>query len=206
MVELGPPPDLPSLLLKNRIIYVGSPLVTAVSELVVAQLLYLNFRDNEMITLYINSPGSSVQREYTTRDTDAFAIADTMMFIKAPIRTVCVGKAYGTAAMLLSLGQKGCRYCLPNASIMLNQPRSYTQGQATDIAIQAKEVLKNREYTVELLSKVKCVKRLMFLNLSPIISEIVAGVGLCKRSPRDILIVKSSHLFQWQGGFRARNH
>lgn len=151
---MGPPPDLPSLLLSNRIVYIGMPLVPSVTELVIAQLLYLNHQSDQMITMYINSPGTnSPDGKAISFDTEAFAIADTMLFIRPPIRTICVGQAYGTAAMLLSLGQKGSRMALPNASIMLHQPRSQARGQATDVAIKAKELAVNRQTTNELLAR-----------------------------------------------------
>lgn len=109
---------------------------------------------NDMITLYINSQGTNAPGgKAFSFDSEAFAIADTMQFIAAPIRTICVGQAYGTAAMLLSLGQKGQRYALPNASIMLHQPKARTMGQASDIAIKAKETLINRKMTNELLAQ-----------------------------------------------------
>jgi ATP-dependent Clp protease, protease subunit len=153
-LEIGPPPDLPSLLLSNRIIYIGMPLVPSVTELIIAQLLYLNYQNADTITMYINSPGTnSPDGRALSFDTEAFAIADTMMFIRPPIRTICVGQAFGTAAMLLSLGQKGNRFALPNASIMLNQPRSRARGQATDVAIKAREILNNRRVTNELIAK-----------------------------------------------------
>eukprot|EP01039_Chlorochromonas_danica_P000869 gene869-948_t len=152
--EIGPPPDLPSLLLSNRIIYLGMPIVPSVTELIIAQLLYLNYQNDEMITMYINSPGTnSPDGRAFSFDTEAFAIADTMLFIRPPIRTICVGQAHGTAAMLLSLGQKGNRLALPNASIMLNQPRSRARGQATDVAIKAREIGNNRRTTNEFLAR-----------------------------------------------------
>lgn len=152
--EIGPPPDLPSLLLNNRIIYIGMPLVPSVTELVIAQLLYLNYQNEQTITMYINSPGTnSPDGRAFSFDTEAFAIADTMQFIRPPIRTICVGQAFGTAAMLLSLGQKGNRFALPNSSIMLNQPRSRSQGQATDIAIKAAEIVNNRRTTNTFFTK-----------------------------------------------------
>lgn len=151
--EIGPPPDLPSLLLHNRIIYIGMPLVPSVTELVIAQLLYLNYQNDQTITMYINSPGTnSPDGRAFSYDTEAFAIADTMQFIRPPIRTIAVGQAFGTAAMLLSLGQKGNRFALPNASIMLNQPKSRARGQASDVAIKAKEILNNRRITNEFLA------------------------------------------------------
>ncbi|RYG67788.1 hypothetical protein EON64_06695 [archaeon] len=134
------------------------PLVPSVTELVIAQLLYLNYQSTETITMYINSPGTnSPDGRAFSFDTEAFAIADTMMFVKPPIRTICVGQAFGTAAMLLSLGQKGNRFALPNASIMLNQPRSRARGQASEVAIKAREVLSNRRVANEILA-VSCGK------------------------------------------------
>lgn len=154
--EAGPPPDLPSLLLQNRIVYVGMPLVPSVTELVIGQLLCLSYDNPDAeITLYINSPGTnSPDGKPFSFDTEAFAIADTLLFIPCPIRTVCVGQAFGTAAMLLGLGQKGKRFALPNASIMLNQPRSRARGQAVDVAIKSAEISNNRRTTNELLAKV----------------------------------------------------
>lgn len=155
-VEIGPPPDLPSLLLANRIIYIGMPLVPSVTELVIAQLLYLNYQNDQTITIYINSPGTnSPDGRAFSFDTEAFAIADTMQFIRPPIRTICVGQAFGTAAMILSLGQKGNRFSLPNASIMLNQPRSRARGQASDVAIKAREIMSNRKVTNSFLAQVR---------------------------------------------------
>lgn len=152
--EIGPPPDLPSLLLNNRIIYVGMPLVPSVTELIIAQLLYLNYQNDKMITMYLNSPGTNAPGGGAySYDTEAFAIADTMQFIRPPIRTICVGQAFGTAAMLLSLGQKGNRFSLPNASILLNQPKSRARGQASDVVIKARETITNRKVTNEFLAK-----------------------------------------------------
>lgn len=162
--EIGPPPDLPSLLLSNRIIYIGMPLVPSVTELVIAQLLYLNYQNDQTITMYINSPGTnSPDGRAFSYDTEAFAIADTMQFVRPPIRTIAVGQAFGTAAMLLSLGNKGQRMSLPNASIMLNQPRSRARGQASDVAIKAKEVLNNRRVTNDFLAKA-CGKDLAMIE------------------------------------------
>lgn len=164
--EIGPPPDLPSLLLANRIIYIGMPLVPSVTELVIAQLLYLNYQNEQIITMYINSPGTnSPDGRAFSFDTEAFAIADTMQFIRPPIRTIAVGQAFGTAAMLLSLGQKGNRFALPNASIMLNQPRSRARGQASDVAIKAREILNNRKVTNEFLAKVRTLICNLYLQL-----------------------------------------
>jgi ATP-dependent Clp protease protease subunit len=150
-----PPPDLPSLLLKERIVYLGMPLVSAVTELIVAELLYLQYEDPEKpIKIYINSTGTShYSGEPVGFETEAFAICDTMNYIKPPIHTICVGSAMGMAAMLLSAGTKGCRASLPNATIVLNQTKSYARGQATDIQIRAKEVLANKATMLDILSR-----------------------------------------------------
>lgn len=150
-----PPPDLPSLLLKERIVYLGMPLVSAVTELIVAELLYLQYEDPEKpIKIYINSTGTShYSGEPVGFETEAFAICDTMGYIKPPIHTICIGSAMGMAAMLLSAGTKGCRASLPNATIVLNQTKSYARGQATDIQIRAKEVLANKATMLDILSR-----------------------------------------------------
>jgi len=154
-VRIGPPPDLPSLLLNNRIVYIGMPLVPAVTELVVAELLYLNYESPEKpVYMYINSPGTvAADGRSVGFETEAFAIADCMNYIKPPVQTICLGQAYGAAAMLLANGEKGSRFCLPNSSIMLHQPRSMARGQASDIAIKAREVLANRQVTNEMLAE-----------------------------------------------------
>ncbi|MGK7915694.1 MAG: ATP-dependent Clp protease proteolytic subunit [Prochloraceae cyanobacterium] len=160
-----PPPDLPSLLLKERIVYLGLPLVSPdeykeqigidVTELIVAQLLYLQFDDPEKpIYMYINSTGTSwYGGESIGFETEAFAICDTMNYIKPPVHTICIGQAMGTAAMILSSGSKGCRASLPHATIILHQARQGAQGQATDIQIRAKEVLENKHMMLEILSR-----------------------------------------------------
>jgi ATP-dependent Clp protease, protease subunit len=142
-----PPPDLPSLLMKERIVYLGMPLVPAVTELIIAELLYLQSDDPEKpIKIYINSTGTSgYSGEPIGFETEAFAIYDTMKYIKPPIHTICM------AAMLLSAGTKGCRASLPHSSIILHQPKSYAQGQATDIQIRAREVLINKASLVDIL-------------------------------------------------------
>jgi len=142
-VRVGPPPDLPSLLLNERILYLGMPLVPSVTELIVAQLLYLNYDNpSKNVYMYINSIGNAGGQAF---ETEAFAIADTMNYVSPEIETMCLGTAFGTAAMLLSNGQKGKRACLPNSTIMLAQPRSGARGQASDIAIKAREVLAARD-------------------------------------------------------------
>merc|ERR1719253_213158 len=153
--NIGPPPDLPSLLLHNRIVYIGMPLVPAVTELIVAELLYLNYEDqSKPVTMYINSSGTTTAGGQAVGfETEAFAIADVMKYIRPPVNTVAIGQAFGAAAMILSQGQKGGRSALPNATIQLNQPRSQGQGQASDIAIRAREVAHNRKTSCELIAQ-----------------------------------------------------
>jgi len=140
-VRIGPPPDLPSLLLANRIVYIGMPLVPSVTELLVAELLYLNFESNSKgIYMYVNSVGNLGGG----LETEAFAVLDTMNYIQPEVETICLGTAFGTAAMLLANGKKGTRSCLPNSIMMLHQPRGQAQGQASDIKINAREILTNR--------------------------------------------------------------
>ena len=160
-----PPPDLPSLLLKERIVYLGLPLFSDddakrqlgidVTELIIAQLLYLEFEDPEKpIYFYINSTGTSwYTGDAVGFETEAFAICDTISYIKPPVHTICIGQAMGTAAVILSSGTKGQRAALPHASIVLHQPISGARGQATDIQIRAEEVLKNKKSMLEILSR-----------------------------------------------------
>ena len=160
-----PPPDLQSLLLKERIVYLGTPLVSSddykrqlgldVTKLIIAQLLYLEFDDPEKpIFFYINSTGTSwYTGDALGFETEAFAICDTLKYVKPPVHTICLGNAMGTAAMILSAGAKGYRASLPHATIVLHQPRTGTQGQATDIQIRAKEVLANKASMLDILSK-----------------------------------------------------
>lgn len=160
-----PPPDLPSLLLKERIVYLGLPLVSPdeykqqlgvdVTELIIAQLLYLQYDDPEKpIYIYINSTGTSwYGGDAIGFETEAFAICDTLNYIKPPVHTICIGQAMGTAAMILSAGTKGFRASLPNATIVLHQARRRAPySQATDIQIQAKEVLANKGVILDILS------------------------------------------------------
>ncbi|MGP0127958.1 MAG: ATP-dependent Clp protease proteolytic subunit [cyanobacterium endosymbiont of Rhopalodia musculus] len=160
-----PPPDLESLILKERIIYLGMPLFSSddvkqqvgidVTQLIIAQLLYLQFDDpDKPIYFYINSTGTSWHTgDAIGFETEAFAICDTMNYVKPPIHTICIGQAMGTAAMILSAGTKGCRASLPHSTIVLNQNRSGARGQATDIQIRAKEVLSNKQTMLEIFSK-----------------------------------------------------
>jgi ATP-dependent Clp protease protease subunit len=160
-----PPPDLPSLLLKERIVYLGLPLVSPdeykdqlgvdVTELIIAQLLFLQFDDPEKpIYMYINSTGTSwYGGDSIGFETEAFAICDTINYIKPAVHTICLGQAMGTAAMILSAGTKGCRASLPNSTIILHQSRQGAQGQATDIQIRAKEVIANKRAILEIMSQ-----------------------------------------------------
>jgi ATP-dependent Clp protease protease subunit len=160
-----PPPDLPSLLLKERIVYLGMPLFSSddvkrqvgldVTELIVAQLLYLEFDNPEKpIYFYINSTGTSwYTGDAIGYETEAFAICDTLRYIKPPVHTICIGQAMGTAAMILSAGTKGYRASLPHATIVLHQPRTGAQGQASDIQIRAKEVLANKLALLDILAE-----------------------------------------------------
>eukprot|EP00560_Eucampia_antarctica_P002049 CAMPEP_0197835462 /NCGR_PEP_ID=MMETSP1437-20131217/25810_1 /TAXON_ID=49252 ORGANISM="Eucampia antarctica, Strain CCMP1452" /NCGR_SAMPLE_ID=MMETSP1437 /ASSEMBLY_ACC=CAM_ASM_001096 /LENGTH=273 /DNA_ID=CAMNT_0043440915 /DNA_START=40 /DNA_END=861 /DNA_ORIENTATION=+ len=154
-VRIGPPPDLPSLLLHNRIVYIGMPLVPAVTELIIAELLYLNYESTtDPITMYINSSGTTTANGQSVGfETEAFAIADVMKYVRPPVHTVALGQAFGAAAMLLSQGKRGKRSSLPNATIMLNQPKSMARGQASDIAIRAREVASNRKTTCDLIAR-----------------------------------------------------
>src|SRR5215212_9034793 len=130
--------DIYSLLLKERIIFLGTPIDDQVANLIVAQLLYLNNEDPEKeINMYINSPGGVIYA--------GLAIYDTMQMISNPISTVAVGVTASFGTVLLTAGTKGRRYALPNATIHMHQPLGGAQGQATDIEIQAKEILRLRE-------------------------------------------------------------
>ena len=138
--------DIFSRLLKDRIVLLGSEVNDAVASLICAQLLFLESQDPEKeIYLYITSPGGSV--------TAGMAIYDTMNYITPPIATVCMGRAASMGAFLLSAGQKGMRYALPNSQVMIHQPLGGFQGQATDIDIHAREILRMRETLNGLLAK-----------------------------------------------------
>lgn len=137
--------DIYSRLLKERIIFLGSGVNDDVSNVIVAQLLFLEAEDPEKdITFYINSPGGSV--------TAGMAIYDTMQYVKCDIATLCMGQAASMGAFLLAAGTDGKRYTLPNARIMIHQPMGGFQGQATDIDIQAKEILRLKEDLNRLLA------------------------------------------------------
>ncbi|KAI3964289.1 hypothetical protein MKX01_041302 [Papaver californicum] len=150
------PPDLPSLLLDARICYLGMPIVPSVTELLVAQLLWLDYDNpSKPIYLYINSSGTQNEKMETVgSETEAYAIADTMAYCKSKIYTVNCGMAYGQAAMLLSLGAKGFRALQPNSSTKLYMPKvSRSSGAAIDMWLKAKELDANTDYYVELLAK-----------------------------------------------------
>jgi ATP-dependent Clp protease protease subunit len=138
--------DIYSRLLKDRIIFIGSAIDDVVANVVIAEMLFLQMEDRERdINIYINSPGGSV--------TAGLAIYDTMQFVKPDVCTYCVGQATSMAAVLLAAGKKGKRHGLPNARVMIHQPWGGVQGQAADINIQAKEILKMRDKINELLVK-----------------------------------------------------
>ena len=138
--------DIYSRLLNDRIIFLGGSIDDHIANLVIAQLLFLDSQDSKKdIYLYINSPGCII--------TSGLAILDTMNHVKSPIATVCVGMAASMAAVILSAGQKGKRFALPNAEIMIHQPFGGAEGQAADIEIAAKRILKNRETTNRILAK-----------------------------------------------------
>jgi ATP-dependent Clp protease protease subunit len=136
--------DIYSRLLKDRIIFIGETIDDHLANLVVAQLLFLESEDPEKdVNIYINSPGGVI--------TSGLAIYDTMQYIKCPVATICVGQAASMAAVLLAGGTKGKRVALPSARIMLHQPLGGTQGQATDIQIHAKEILRLKDRLHEIL-------------------------------------------------------
>ena len=133
--------DIYSRLLKDRIIFLGSEIDDQIANAIVAQLLFLEAEDpNKDIIMYINSPGG-------------MAIYDTMNYIKPDVQTVCIGQAASMGALLLSAGAKGKRYSLENSRIMIHQPLGGAKGQATDIEIQAKEILRMKDLTSKILSK-----------------------------------------------------
>lgn len=138
--------DIYSRLLRERIIFLGGPIDDNVANIVIAQLLFLENEDPKKdIKLYINSPGGSV--------TAAMAMYDTMNHIKPDVSTVCVGIAASAAAVLLSAGAKGKRFCLPNSEVMIHQVMGGVEGQASDIAITAKHILRTKENLNKILAK-----------------------------------------------------
>lgn len=137
--------DIYSRLLKDRIVFLGGPIDDDVANLIIAQLLFLDAEDSKKdIQMYINSPGGSVYA--------GMAIYDTMNYLKSPVSTICVGMAASMAAFLLAGGEKGKRFSLPNSRILIHQPMGGTQGQASDIKIQAEEILKVRDEMNKILA------------------------------------------------------
>jgi ATP-dependent Clp protease protease subunit len=138
--------DIYSRLLKDNIIFIGTPIDDNLANLVVAQLLFLEAEDPEKeISIYINSPGGIV--------TAGLAIYDTLQFIRPDVTTYCIGQAASMAAVLLAAGTPGKRFALPNSRVIIHQPSGGAQGQATDINIQAKEILRTRQRLNEILAK-----------------------------------------------------
>ncbi len=138
--------DIYSRLLKDRIVFLGSSLTDEVANVIIAQLLYLESENPDKdVYFYINTPGGVVSA--------GMAIYDTMQYIKPAVATVCIGQAASMGAILLAAGEKGKRYALPNARILIHQPLGGSQGQATDIGIQAREILRLREELNAILSK-----------------------------------------------------
>lgn len=138
--------DIYSRLLKDRIVFIGSPIDDGVANTVIAQLLFLESQGaKEDIKMYINSPGGSV--------TSAMAIYDTMQYVKPDIQTICIGLAASAASVLLASGEKGKRFALPNAEVMIHQVLGGVEGQATDIDIHARHILKVRDRLNKILAK-----------------------------------------------------
>jgi ATP-dependent Clp protease protease subunit len=137
--------DIYSRLLKDRIIFLGTPINDDIANVIMAQLLHLEGEDPEKdINLYINSPGGSV--------TSALGIFDTMMFIKPKVSTICMGQAASAAAILLAAGEKGKRFALPHARVLIHQPHGGAEGQSTDIEIAAREVQRIRDLLDQILA------------------------------------------------------
>jgi ATP-dependent Clp protease protease subunit len=138
--------DIYSRLLKDRIIFVGEQVHDDMANIVIAQFLFLESEDPDKdIHMYVNSPGGSV--------TAGLAIYDTMQYVRPDVVTICMGQSTSMAALLLAAGTKGKRYCLPHSRIMIHQPLGGAQGQATDIDIQAREIMKVREILNQILAK-----------------------------------------------------
>jgi len=138
--------DIYSRLLKDRIIFLGGPIDDGIANNVIAQLLFLDSEDQKKeIQMYINSPGGEVY--------SGMAIYDTMKYVKAPVSTICIGIAASMAAFLLAGGEKNKRFSLPNSRILIHQPSGGSQGQASDIKIQAEEILRIREEMNKILAK-----------------------------------------------------
>lgn len=138
--------DIYSRLLKDRIIFIGAPIDDGVANVVIAQLLFLESQNTkEDIKMYINSPGGAV--------TSALAIYDTMQYVKPEVQTICIGMAASAAALLLTAGKKGKRMALPNSEVLIHQVLGGAQGQATDVDIHARHILKTRDRLNKILAK-----------------------------------------------------
>jgi ATP-dependent Clp protease, protease subunit len=138
--------DIFSRLLKDRIIFLGTPIDDTIANLIMAQLLHLESEDPEKdISIYINSPGGSI--------TDLLAIYDTMQYVKPDVSTICMGMAASAAAVILAAGAKGKRYALPHSTILMHQPSGGARGQSADIEIQAREILRLRQLLDEIVAK-----------------------------------------------------
>ena len=138
--------DIYSRLLEDRIVFISGEIDDATANTVVAQLIYLEAKNPEKdICVYINSPGGSV--------TAGMAIYDTMRYVKCPVSTICVGLAASMGAFLLAAGTKGKRFCLPNSEVMIHQPLGGAKGQASDIEITAKHIIRTKKKMIEMLSK-----------------------------------------------------
>ncbi len=137
--------DIFSRLLKDRIILLTGEINDNCANVIVGELLYLDSINHDPISIYINSPGGSI--------TSGMAIHDTMQFIQSPVSTICIGMAASMAAFLLASGEKGKRFCLPNSEVMIHQPLGGAEGQATEIQIAAKHILKIKERMNKMLSK-----------------------------------------------------
>ena len=136
--------DIYSRLLKERIIFLGSDITEVVADVVMAQLIFLEYEDSDKdITIYVNSPGGYISA--------GLAIYDTIQFIKPDVSTICIGQASSMAAVLLAAGKKGKRYALPHSRIMLHQPIGGVTGQAADVAIHAKEIIRIKDTITEIL-------------------------------------------------------
>jgi ATP-dependent Clp protease protease subunit len=180
--------DIYSRLLKDRIIFIGNVVEDNMANLIIAQLLFMQMEDpDKEINIYINSPGGVV--------TSGLAIYDTMQFIKPDVCTYCLGQATSMGAVLLAAGTKGKRYALPNARVMIHQPWGGTQGAATDISIQTKEILNMRDKLNNILAKhtgqpiekiVKDTDRDYFLSAQEaqkygIVDEVIEEIGKGKK-------------------------
>jgi ATP-dependent Clp protease, protease subunit len=138
--------DIYSRLLKDRIVFLGTPIDDGVANLIMAQLIHLESEDPDKdINMYINSPGGDI--------TSLFAVYDTMQYIKPDVSTVCMGQAASAAAVLLAAGTRGKRYALPHTRVLIHQPHGQAGGQAVDIEIQAKEILRYRQLLDEILAE-----------------------------------------------------